>query len=171
MDRITPDEMRRRYNYFPESGLITHKSRDDKPEWRNRKYAGSRAFTTESTFGYLQGIIDGKSCSAHIAAWCLHYNEWPDGEVDHIDRDRKNNRIANLRVVSRSENVRNRGTFRNNRSGYTGVYYRKRDSRWIAYINRDGKRTHLGYHNCVTSARIAYALAANMYESKNKDRS
>lgn len=66
-------------------------------------------------------------------------------EVDHIDRDKMNNRKSNLREVTRQENVRNRPLSKNNTSGFTGVYWSKKDCSWYAQIAIDYHVIHLGY--------------------------
>lgn len=71
----------------------------------------------------------------------------PEGmDTDHINRNSLDNRRSNLRICTRSENCRNRGLQPNNTSGVTGVSWNKRQNKWIAYINKQGKRIHLGYY-------------------------
>lgn len=161
--RLKPEEMRRRYYYDVMSGKIYHKFREDKPDWWNKRFAGKMTLDSLSTFGYRQGLIDRNSCSAHRAAWCIHYGEWPSAEVDHIDGDRENNRIENLRMASRRENLQNRRKFKTNKSGYKGVSYVGTTGRWVAYIYHNRVRIHLGYHNCVTAAAVAYIKASVKY--------
>ena len=72
-------------------------------------------------------------------------------DVDHIDRDKGNNSLSNLRMATRSENC-----FNTNARGY---YWNKVSSSWQAYINVDGKRTHLGMFTCPVLARVAYLSA------------
>lgn len=77
----------------------------------------------------------------------------PDGvEVDHINRDRLDNQRANLRLASRSINQQNKGMQKNNTSGYKGVSWHKNCSRWVAYIQRDGKIQRLGTFKTIEEA-------------------
>lgn len=82
-------------------------------------------------------------------------------EVDHIDRDGLNNSRSNLRFVSRGVNVENRGMHRNNTSGYKGVSFNKASGKFVAYITRNGKRCHLGYHESIEQAVQARNEAIN----------
>jgi hypothetical protein len=76
----------------------------------------------------------------------------PELQVDHIDRDRTNNSIDNLRMVTAEQNAYNRGNVK-------GYYWQKKASKWMAYIDADKKRTYLGLHTCPLLARVAYLSA------------
>ena len=75
-----------------------------------------------------------------------------DEVVDHINRDKLDNRKANLRVCTSSDNAKNRGTRKNNVSGVTGVTWNKQASKWEARINMSGKRIHLGAFTDINEA-------------------
>jgi len=62
--------------------------------------------------GYLKFKVGQKIIKAHCIAWALHYGEWPKQEIDHINRVKNDNRIVNLRDVSHTENMRNRGPWK-----------------------------------------------------------
>lgn len=81
-------------------------------------------------------------------------------QVDHIDGNGLNNRRSNLRICSNSENARNRRKRIDNTSGYKGVSFDARSYKWVAYINFDGKRMHIGYFNTREDAHAAYCKAA-----------
>ena len=81
-------------------------------------------------------------------------------EVDHIDRNKSNNRVANLRYVSRSETMMNHGKHMNASSKYKGVSYFRRDRKWQSQIRIDGKTHHLGYFNLEAEAANAYNTKA-----------
>lgn len=88
----------------------------------------------------------------------------PEGKlIDHINMDKLDNRRENLRVCTNSENLYNRPKNKNNTSGYKGVTWFKRDSKWRAAIMIDRKMNHLGYFEDVVEAAKAYDIAANMY--------
>ncbi len=85
----------------------------------------------------------------------------PDGVfVDHINGNPLDNRKANLRICSNSENLRNRKIARNNSSGFKGVHWRKDVRKWRSRIALDNKQKHLGYFDCPLQAAHAYNQAA-----------
>jgi len=94
--------------------------------------------------GYHCGEVFSKPLLAHRVSWFLYYGEWPDSYIDHIDGNRTNNRITNLRLATREENARNAKIYRTNTSGKSGVAWCKRDKIWNASISIKGVRTHLG---------------------------
>lgn len=71
---------------------------------------------------------------SHRLAWRLHYGEWPDGFIDHIDGNQANNKIDNLRLASPMTNMKNKGIYRKNRSGLSGVRYERDRGKWVAQI-------------------------------------
>lgn len=113
--------------------------------------------------GYGQVRIDGKTYQTHRIVWLLVHGEWPDGEIDHKDRNPMNNRIENLRVASSSENSHNHGLQRNNSSGYPGVSFHKPSKKYQAYIKVDNKIIYLGLFNTAEEAYRAYQLAKIKY--------
>lgn len=148
--KITPEILRDLFEYNPETGEFCWKYRDRKyfanknsyGGW-NTLYAGKPAFIHKDYGGYLRASIFAKFMSAHRVAWAIHYGDFAK-EIDHIDGDRTNNRISNLRSVTRSENCRNRGVRSDNSSGRVGVYWAKNMSKWRARITLHGKETRLG---------------------------
>jgi hypothetical protein len=87
------------------------------------------------------------------------FGEWPKGEIDHVNRDSLDNRIANLRDVSQSENARNRPQQANSTSGVKGVYWHKASQRWQAQIAVNGKQIHLGLFDTLDEAARARFIA------------
>lgn len=96
-----------------------------------------------STTGYAKRTVwSGKT----TIVW-MHrvITDCPEGlEVDHINRVRLDNRLANLRNVTRSENLLNKSPYSSNTSGVTGVSYNKKNAAWVAYCNKNGRRINLG---------------------------
>jgi len=91
----------------------------------------------------------------------------PDGmDVDHLDRDGLNNTDENLRVCTRSQNLLNRGMYSNNKSGFTGVSWFKRDQKYRAQIQRDSKNIHIGYYLTAEEASRAYKEAEKQYSGE-----
>jgi hypothetical protein len=83
--------------------------------------------------------------------------------VDHIDRDKTNNNIFNLRFCTTSENKRNTGLVRTNTSGFKGVNWDKVKQKWRAQIKTNGKKKHLGHFNTKEEAYEAYKKASKEY--------
>lgn len=108
----------------------------------NACYAGKPAFDTMEQKGYKSGKLSGKRLKAHRVIWAWVHDEWPD-EIDHINGDKTDNRISNLRGVDHAENSRNRKLYSNNTNGSIGVFQRP-SGRWGAHINADGKRVVIG---------------------------
>lgn len=118
--------------------------------------------------GYIRLIIQRKaSFMGHHLAWFLHYGEWPEFELDHKDRNRSNNAIRNLRRSNAKFNMQNRGVNKNNKSGFTGVLWRKASEKWIASISVNNKRHHLGSFDTKEEAASAYKKAKKKFHKFN----
>jgi hypothetical protein len=152
---LTPAELRKLVSYDAETGVfrwrpraeLWFESRRSFKVW-NKSYAGEQCFHTPDTSGYATAVILGRLVSGHRIAWAIHYGEWPADQIDHINGDKLDNRIRNLRVVTALENSRNSKRPVNNTSGVVGVRYSKRLDRWLAAIGSGPTRQHLG---CFTS--------------------
>lgn len=100
--------------------------------------------------------IDGHYYLAHRLAWLLINGEWPPQEIDHINRIRDDNRWANLRLASHSQNHANCGLRSDNTSGYKGVQFDKQKNKFLAQAYKDGKRIHVGFFDDPAEAHVAY---------------
>ena len=107
---------------------------------------------TVTSNGYRRLTVDGVQYLAHRVAWLFHYGDWPDDQVDHINRDRLDNRIANLRRVSNSENMANLSVRTNSKSGVPGVCWFERTKRWMVRMMVNGKVINIGYFKCYAHA-------------------
>lgn len=114
---------------------------------------GKPAFLRETYKGYLKVQVCGKRMFAHRLAWLMHYGEWPDCLVDHVNGDRKDNRIKNLRLADASQNAANAKIYKTNTSGFKGVSERS-PGKFRAYVYKDKKMIRLGQY---PSAELAYA--------------
>lgn len=95
---------------------------------------------------YLKIGVDYRVYSAHRLAWLYVYGVWPDGQIDHINGDKLDNRICNLRVATTSENKQNMRKARSDsRSGLLGASWHTKSGKWRAAIQINGKKKHLGY--------------------------
>lgn len=126
---------------------------------RGSKLKAGRSILSKDVHGYIQINLSGNVLKGHRVAWFLHYGSWPDGQIDHINHNRSDNRICNLRVVDNTENHRNRPKQSNNKTGVVGVCVHKKSGLYRAYINFDGKQKNLGYFKNLDEAKEARRLA------------
>lgn len=155
---LSPYRLRQLLSYDAETGVLTWKPRGQKG-WDSR-YAGTPALHATNSGGYRSGCIFGRSFKAHRVAWAIHHGAWPDSEIDHINGDASDNRITNLREVSKALNARNRRLRSDNPTGFVGVSS-DRNGKWRARIHIDGKERSLGSFKTqeeAAEARRAYAL-------------
>lgn len=95
--------------------------------------------------GYVHARVDGIHYAVHQIVWVLHNGDVPDGlEIDHINGQRNDNRIENLRLVTRSENLQNTRTPNHSSTGIKGVSFDKGSCKYRAHISTDGKTEFLG---------------------------
>jgi hypothetical protein len=126
---IDADYVRRRLQYDPGTGEFIWKPRSGDKQW-NTKLAGEVAGFMDGG-GYRQIRIDGKHYRAARLAWLYVYGEWPQNEIDHINRVRTDNRLVNLRDVTSSENQNNRS---NNNGFPEGVHWDTGKAKYDARI-------------------------------------
>jgi hypothetical protein len=120
--------------------------------------------------GYLQLWMDGRKVMLHRAIWEHVNGPIPDGqEIDHINGNRQDNRIGNLRLVTRKQNQENmRSAFITNvTSGIKGVSFYKTTGKWRAQIRHWKRSIHLGYFDSMTAAQSAYQQAAARLHTHN----
>ena len=110
--------------------------------------------------GYHKIVIMGIEYKTHRLSWLYVYGNWPDDQIDHINLVRHDNRIANLREATRSENMGNKLKYCNNRSGHKGVSLAKRGKKWRSSIKINGKVINLGSFDELSDAASAYERAA-----------
>ena len=109
---------------------------------------------------YLHIRIMGRVYRAHRLAWFHQTGKWPDLEIDHKDRNKKNNRWSNLRLATSLQNKANSGLRRDNLVRCKGVSL-QRSGNFRAKIKVNGKRKHLGTFPTLEQAAAAYASAAS----------
>jgi hypothetical protein len=141
-------------DYNPETGVFKWKWRDDMRKNDNARITGKSAGSVVSS-GYLKIKINNRRYLAHRLAWLIVHGEWPPKQIDHIDCDKLNNRIANLRLANNQENQRNCGLQKNNSTGIKGVYWHKSRGKFVAEISVGDKRRHLGYFDTLAEATAA----------------
>ena len=145
-------DARKHFTYFEETGVVRSASN------RRNVRVGDKVGGYDRQ-GYIVTTLFKKPVKVHRLAWALHYGEWPKGQIDHINGDKSDNRIENLRVVSNLQNKQNIMPPVNNTSGYLGVSYHKKSGKFAANIKVDGKITYLGVFETPELASIAYKEA------------
>lgn len=150
---ITQQQLADLFTYNPETGEFARKASMGKA--RAGVVAGSIHHT-----GYRRIKVMFREYKAHRLAWLYAYGAWPNGQIDHINGVRDDNRIANLRDVGGTENQHNRrGPSANNRAGYLGVSLCSKSGRYRATIKLDGKNKRLGLYDTAEQAHEAYCAA------------
>lgn len=112
--------------------------------------------------GYIRIKRGRRSYLAHRMAWLCWYGHWPS-LVDHINGDRRDNRICNLREATRSQNKANSRVSKHNQSGLKGVGFHPSSGLWRARIRVNKRLISLGLHKTAAEAHAAYAEAAKRY--------
>ncbi len=137
------------FYYDAESGRLLWRKgngRNVKP-WQEAK--------SPNGHGYYTAKIKGKSYLAHRLAWLYVHGSLPNGDLDHKNRIRNDNRLCNLRQVSRTDNCQNISVPSHNKSGHIGVSWIKSHQAWTVYIKVDKKNKWLGYFKDLDEAVAA----------------
>ena len=155
---LTVDRLREVFHYDLNTGVFTRLVRTG-----FRVRIGDEAGSLDAK-GYIVIGIDRCVHKAHRLAWFYVHGVWPTGQIDHINADRADNSICNLRDVSQSLNQQNQKKARsNNRSGFFGVS--KNKNRWMARINIDGTETYIGNFCTPELAQDAYLSAKQVHHA------
>lgn len=174
----SPEVLRQLLSYDPETGKLFWKRRDERwfvgtskspkvlAKWWNGRFAEKEAFTPVNSAGYHTGTVLLKMLQAHRIAWAIHYGEWPEGFLDHINGIRTDNRIENLRPATPAENATNRGPQKNSVTGIKGVGWCKKSRKWRARVVYQRKQHVVGYFDDISDAAAAYAVAVKRYHGE-----
>ena len=133
------------FDYNPETGVMRRKV-----SVSSRAQRGY-AVGCENTAGYLVVRYSGKLQYVHRLVWLHVYGVWPVAEIDHIDGNRRNNKLCNLREVTRSQNLHNKEVS-------SGVYWSHRDKVWVATIQVAGVKKYLGQSKVKKVAELLYRV-------------
>jgi hypothetical protein len=143
---LTQAELKQMFHYDSATGVFTRF-----PNSRNKKHVKCNSY---NKFGYLRIRIGDRQYAGHRLAWLYVYGKLPDDVIDHINGNKADNRIVNLRDCSRLQNKFNTGIIKTNTSGYTGVRFRQ--NYWLAEIRIHGKSRQIGKFATAEEASKCY---------------
>jgi hypothetical protein len=147
---LKADRLREVLSYDPDTGNFF---------WRFKK-PGRNMFKpvgTITSYGHLCTTIDGEFYYMHRLAWLYMKGVLPEDIIDHIDCNPSNNKWSNLRQASRSQN----GTNCVPRGKWKGVSWSRPWKKWVARLQENKTRKHLGYFDCPAAAHFVYQVEAD----------
>lgn len=145
---LTQEKLKQILDYDSKTGFFTWKLPVRGVSKVPSKPAGHKA-----TSGYIFIRVNGLLYRAHRLAWLYVYGVFPEYDIDHVDGNRSNNSIDNLRDVTRKENRKNNRKYKTNKSGVVGVYWYEPLQKWHAQIQSDGVKYHIGYFTDLETAK------------------
>lgn len=157
---VTQEDVKKLFDYDPHTGHFTYLMRSARCV-----KIGTRAGAPRGD-GYRQIKVLGWPFAEHRVAWLYVHGKWPDGQLDHINGIKTDNRIANLRLASASDNTRNRGPYRTNTAGFKGVTRHKQTGRWQAACWANGRQNYLGLFDTPSEAAEAYRSFAKQHHGE-----
>jgi len=149
---LTQERLKQLFDYNPATGEFFWKAPT------KRHHPGGRAGGIDNSYGYWKITVDGRKYKAHRLAWLHTYGHFPKEELDHINRDRADNRIANLREASPRQGRANCKARRDSHSGLKGAH--RHGQHWQSVIKQGEIRIHLGSFGTAEAAHKAYCNAA-----------
>jgi len=129
---------------------------------RQKVKADSKAGTFNPSIGYVLITVNQKRFRAHQLIFMYHHGYFAK-EIDHIDGNKVNNKIENLRATNRIKNCQNVGLTKRNTSGYKNVSYLKKTNKWMVKININGKNKNFGQFEDIELADLVAQEARNKY--------
>lgn len=152
---LTQDDLKKMLHYNDETGVFT---------WlvsRGRMAKSGDVAGSTDTNGHRQICVDGKTYQAHRLAWLYSFGKFPGNHIDHINGKRTDNRLLNLRDVTRLENQQNQKKYNTNKSGVTGVSWHKQHQKWYVNVQQNKKVKFLGLFGNLFDAAAAAKSARN----------
>lgn len=150
---LTPQILGEYLSYDPTNGHLTW---IDKPS--TKTVIGTRAGSLVTTTGYRSIQIFERNYREHQLIWFFHHAVWAK-YLDHVNHIRDDNRIVNLREVTKAENSRNLSQRKGTITGEQGIWYCRRRKKWVAEITRDRKKVYQKTFTLIADARLARAAA------------
>jgi len=157
---ITQEEIKKIIHYDSNTGIIT--SKINRGTAKKGKILGG-VIKNHSGKSYSRIVINEKTYRTHRIIWLYVNGIWPN-QIDHIDGNGLNNKLANLRSVNSHENNKNQRLYKTNKSGICGVCWYKKNSKWLVQIGMLNENIPLGYFDDFFEACCARKSAENKYE-------
>lgn len=156
---ITQQELIDKLNYCSETGIFT---------WKKYKVGARKNLIAGSICknGYIKIWINGKHYYAHRLAWLYNYGQIPDKEIDHINHNKADNKIKNLRLANRNQNSFNTSIRSDNTSSVKGVSWYKNLNKWKVYIQVNKKQKTIGYFDDLEFAKLVISEVRESYHGK-----
>lgn len=157
---LTQSQLKELLHYDSDTGIFTH-------------ILPRRGVTINAEAGFVQSdgyryvTLLGARYVSHRLIWLYVHGRLPINQLDHINRNRSDNRLMNLREVTLAENRQNLGLSAKNKSGFRGVSFDKVNNLWRASISVNNKNVNLGRYTTILEAQKAYALAAKKFHLFN----
>lgn len=157
MEKVNQDQIKHAFDYNPDTGVVT---------WKNptgpRVKKGDIVKCNRVTYGAV--MVLGVSIRIHRLIWIYVNGEINKDEIDHINGIRDDNRIVNLRVVTKRDNLKNKCIYRNNKTGISGVRNDDKSGKYRSFINtKDVKYMGLGSYDNIFDAACARKSAEIKY--------
>lgn len=152
---LTAESVKDIFTYDSEEGILRWKV-------NGMKVRAGQPVGSPDKVGRLRTTYNYKNYLVYHLIWLFVYGRLPEKEIDHIDRNPGNNKLANLRECSHAENLRNAGARTNNKTGHVGIFWDERRGKYLANLMKDGVTHHIGrYHTLeeAVAARKAFADA------------
>lgn len=159
--KLPIEQLRKMFQYNPETGSIV-RTAGWEGSGRRKDLVGKEVGNTRYDL-CTRVNVDNLDYAKADLAWALHYGVWPSKEIDHIDMNRTNNRIANLRECNRSQNMANTKVRPTSKTGYKGVVFRKNTGKYYAHICHNYKCEYLGTFDTAEAVAAAYDAKAVEY--------
>jgi hypothetical protein len=151
--KFEPSEIQDVFSYETDTGIL---------RWKISGIGGSKLGGVAGCVwgdGYRYIRYKKSLLLAHRVAFAVHYGRWPN-QVDHINLNRSDNRLCNIREATNAQNNRNKSVQSNNTSGFKGVTFNRATNKFQAKITLDGKTRSLGYFSTAEDASAKYNIAA-----------
>lgn len=167
----SPELLRKLLRYEPDTGKLYWRPRDRTLFMEDQCYkvfhehfTEREAFTGKDRDGYSTGYVLGRKFFAHRVMWAMQTGRWPAHQIDHIDRDKSNNRWHNMREATVAQNAANRPPRKDSSSRYLGVSWSKRRRKWLVTICKNRVYSPQMFFSCEMEAAKAYdALAVEVH--------